>query len=208
MINASDMLNLLLMNLDYKLNLSAFILGLTSMVGQIIILRELVVVFYGNELSLVVILASWLFWTSFGSAILGRTVDKLKSKEKILSCAQLFISLLLPLNIFLIRNIKSILNISPGKLIGLVPMLGVSFISLSFICILLGFTFTLVSKISAEKSKTPSGGVGKIYLLEGLGASIGGIIYSFFLIKALMPFQNILILGCLNLISSILFFLR
>ena len=205
MINASDMLNLLLMNLDYKLNLSAFILGLTSMVGQIIILRELVVVFYGNELSLVVILASWLFWTSFGSAILGRAVDKLKSKEKMLSYAQLLISLLLPLNIFLVRNIKSILNISPGKLIGLVPMLGASFISLSFICILLGFTFTLLAKISAEKSKTPSGGVGKIYLLEGLGASIGGIIYSFFLIKALMPFQNILILACLNLVSSILF---
>ena len=199
------MLNLYAMNVKHRINIGAFVLGLTSMIGQIIIIRELMVIFYGNELSLGVILASWLFWTSFGSYVLGRLVDKLKSKEKLLSYIQLLTSITLPANIFIIRNIKSMLNIAPGKIIGFVPMLGSSFLSLSFICMLLGFTFTLISKISAKESKLPSREIGRIYLLEGTGASIGGLIYSFFLIKALLPFQNIFIVGGLNLLISLLF---
>lgn len=199
------MLNLYEMNAKYRLNTAAFVLGLTSMIGQIIIIRELMVVFYGNELSLGAILASWLFWTSFGSYALGRLVDKLKSKEKLLSYMQLLISIALPANIFIIRNIKSILNIAPGKIIGFVPMLGSSFLSLSFICMLLGFTFILISKISARESKLPSAEIGRIYFLEGAGASIGGLLYSFFLINTLSPFQNTFIVGSANLLISLLF---
>src|SRR3989338_10605401 len=105
------------MKLSLKLNASAFILGLTSMIGQIIIIRELIVVFYGNELSLGIILASWLFWVAFGSLVLGRLVDFIPFKEKFLSYLQLALSILIPLNIFFIRLIKSILKIPAGKII-------------------------------------------------------------------------------------------
>lgn len=192
------------MNIKTKLNLSAFILGLTSMIGQIIVIRELIVVFYGNELSLGVILASWLFWISVGSGLVGRLVDRLGPKDKVLSYIQLATSILLPLNILFIRNIKLILNISTGRIIGVIPMFIASFISLSLICIIIGFTFTLVSKLSAEKSKAPSKEIGRIYLLEGLGASIGGLAYSFILIKTLNQFQNIFIVASSNLVISIL----
>ncbi len=193
------------MNTKAKLNLAALILGLTSMVGQIIIIRELVVAFYGSELSLGVILASWLFWVSFGSWALGRFSDRIKSRERLLSHVQLLTAIALPLNIFLIRNIKSILKISTGEVIGFVPMLGSSFLSLSFVCMLLGFTFALLSRMCAENTKHPSKAIGRVYLLEGLGASIGGMVYSFFLIKTLSPFQNIFIVGGLNLFTSLLF---
>ncbi|MBU1887885.1 MAG: hypothetical protein KKB46_01620 [Candidatus Omnitrophica bacterium] len=187
-----------------KLNLSAFTLGLTSMVGQIIIIRELIVVFYGNELSLGIILASWLFWAAFGSLAIGRFADRLKSKKNLLANIQLITALALPLNLILIRSIKSILNIPAGRIIDFIPMLGSSFVSLSFICSLLGFTFVLISRLSAEKNQNPCLEIGKIYLVEGLGASIGGIIYSFFLIRALSPFENILILSGVNMAVSII----
>lgn len=193
------------MNIRNKLNLSAIILGLTSMIGQIIIIRELIVIFYGNELSLGIILATWLFWVSVGSAILGRFIDRLKAKEKLLSNVQLLTSIVLPLSIFLIRNIKSILNIPAGKIIAFIPMLSASFMSLSIIGIMLGFTFTLISRLAAEKTKSAPAATGNIYLLEGLGASIGGLVYSFFLIKVLSPFQNVFIVSGLNLIISFLF---
>ncbi len=199
------MLKLYAMGLDKKLNLSAFILGLTSMIGQIIILRELIVVFYGNELSLGVILASWLFWVGFGGFLAGRFVDRLRQRERLLSNIQVLTSIILPLEICLIRNIKSILMIPAGKIIGVMPMLGSSFLSLSVICILLGFTFTLISRVYAEKNRIPAKGIGRIYLMEGLGAGIGGLIYSFFLIKALSVFQNVFIVACLNLSASLLF---
>lgn len=193
------------MNIRNKLNLSAIILGLTSMIGQIIIIRELIVIFYGNELSLGIILATWLFWVSVGSAILGRFIDRLKAKEKLLSDVQLLTAIVLPLSIFLIRNIKSILNIPAGRIIAFIPMFGASFMSLSIIGIMLGFTFTLISRLASEKTKCAPAATGNIYLLEGLGAAIGGLVYSFFLIKALSPFQNIFIVSSLNLIISFLF---
>lgn len=193
------------MKLSLKLNASAFILGLTSMIGQIIIIRELVVAFYGNELSLGIILASWLFWAAFGSLVLGRLTDFISSKEKLLSRIQLALSILIPLDIFFIRVIKSILKIQAGKIIGLGQMIGVSFVSLSVVCALLGLSFILIAKIASRDNDLPAKQVGKIYLLEGLGASIGGLIYTFLLIKTYTPFQNALILGNLNLIISILF---
>ncbi len=199
------MLNLYVMKLSLKLNASAFILGLTSMIGQIIIIRELVTAFYGNELSLGIILACWLFWVAFGSLALGRLADFVSSKEKLLSRVQLALSILIPLNIFFIRVIKSILNIPPGKIIGLAQMIGVSFVSLSAVCALLGLSFILIAKIAAKDNNLPAKQVGKIYLLEGLGASAGGLIYTFLLVKTYTPFQNALILGNLNLITSILF---
>ncbi|MBU0758805.1 MAG: fused MFS/spermidine synthase [Candidatus Omnitrophica bacterium] len=187
-----------------NLNLGALTLGFTSMVGQIIIIRELIVVFYGNELSLGVILASWLFWVAFGSFALGRLTDRLKPRQNLLANLQLITALALPLNLVLIRNIKSILKIPAGQIIDFVPILGVSFVSLSFICAILGFTFVLISKCSAGKALNPSLGIGRIYLVEGLGASIGGVIYSFFLIKALSPFENIFMLSGINILASIL----
>nr|MBU1328951.1 fused MFS/spermidine synthase [Candidatus Omnitrophota bacterium] len=193
------------MKINLKLNISAFILGLTSMIGQIIIIRELIVVFYGNELSLGIILASWLFWVAFGSLVLGRLVDFIPFKEKLLSYLQLALSILIPLNIFFIRLIKSILKIPAGKIIGLTQMLGSSFVSLSLVCALLGLIFILISKIAAKDNHLAHKQVGRIYLLEGLGASIGGLIYAFLLIKTYTSFQNALILGNLNLITSILF---
>jgi spermidine synthase len=193
------------MKLSLKLNTSAFILGLTSMIGQIIIIRELVVAFYGNELSLGIILASWLFWAGFGSLALGRFADLISSKEKLLSRIQLALSILIPLDIFFIRVIKSILNIPAGKIIGLAQMMSVSFISLSVVCALLGLSFILMAKIAAKDNNLPAKQVGKIYLWEGLGASVGGLVYTFLLIKAYTPFQNALILGNLNLLVSILF---
>ena len=48
------------------------LIGLTAAIAQIVLMRELMVVFYGNEMSLGLMLASWLFWTSAGSAMAGR----------------------------------------------------------------------------------------------------------------------------------------
>ncbi|MDP2911652.1 MAG: hypothetical protein Q8N76_04920 [Candidatus Omnitrophota bacterium] len=199
------MLKLCIMKISLKLNISAFVLGFTSMIGQIIIIRELIVVFYGNELSLGIILACWLFWTGIGSLVFGRLIDLIHSKEKLLSYVQLAISIVIPLNIFLIRIIKPLLKIQAGKLIGFTQMLGASFVSLSVICILMGFAFILISKIASKDNNMPSKQIARIYLLEGLGASVGGLIYTLFLVKAYTPFHNALILGNLNLIVSIFF---
>ncbi|MFH1782617.1 MAG: hypothetical protein ABH848_03270 [Candidatus Omnitrophota bacterium] len=191
--------------MDHKIKISAFILGLSTLMAQIVIIRELLVSFYGNELTLGVILASWLFWVAFGSSIIGKTVDKLASREKLLSYLLLSVSILLPLNIFLIRNIKSILSISTGEILNIVPIFIICNLSLSLLCIIFGFLFTLISSIASVSSGSPSKEIGKVYFLEALGASIGGLLISLALIKILSPFEIIFIIAAFNLLASLLF---
>src|SRR5208282_1671723 len=42
------------------------LIGFTAVIAQIVLMRELMVVFCGNEMSLGLMLASWLVWTAIG----------------------------------------------------------------------------------------------------------------------------------------------
>ena len=50
--------------------LSLFILGFSSLVSQIVMTRELIVSFYGNEFFIGWLLFGWLFWVGIGSVII------------------------------------------------------------------------------------------------------------------------------------------
>ncbi|MFH1478782.1 MAG: fused MFS/spermidine synthase [Candidatus Omnitrophota bacterium] len=191
--------------MNKKIKISAFILGLSTMITQIVLIRELLVVFYGNELFLGVILASWLFWVAFGSSALGKLVGKIEAKEKTLSIIQLITAAILPLNILFIRNIKLFLNIPLGEIVGIAPTFTACFLSLSLSCVVFGFSFTLISKIASKRSDSPSKEAAGIYLQEAFGASIGGLLFSFFLVRILSPFEVIFIISTLNIISSLMF---
>ena len=52
--------------------LSIILAGATAMAAQIVLMREFLIVFYGNELSLGLILASWLIWGAAGRWFLGK----------------------------------------------------------------------------------------------------------------------------------------
>ena len=48
------------------------LIGFTSVIAQIVLMRELIVVFYGNEISLGIMLVGWLLWTALGSGLAGK----------------------------------------------------------------------------------------------------------------------------------------
>ena len=72
---------------------SIILLGFAATIGQILLIRELMVVFYGHELSTGIVLASWLVWTALGSMSLGRLVEQIHQKNLIFSLGQLFLLL-------------------------------------------------------------------------------------------------------------------
>ena len=69
--------------------------GFTSVMAQIILMRELVILFYGNELSLGTMLGVWLLWTAVGSALLPR-LFRIRRPRKVFLFTQLYCALLLP----------------------------------------------------------------------------------------------------------------
>jgi len=192
---------------------SAFLIGFTSMTAQVIFMRELIIIFYGNELSLGIILAAWLFWVGSGSWIFGRIVRIVhhqRAKPSRESGIALFVSCqfltfaIFPLAIFAVRNLRNILNTMPGEIMGFMPMLASAFSILAPLCILVGFSFALACHVLANVWEKSARSIGQIYILESIGASVGGLLANFVLIPYLTTYQNIFVVGILNLTAALM----
>ena len=176
-------------------------LGITAVSGQIILIRELFTAFYGNELSIGVMLAIWLFGGALGSGCLGYfTADRLRGKIPVFSSVQILIAGLMPLGVILARISRAFFDIPVGEIIGL-PLLALfSSFALLPIAVGLGFLFVIGCKIVPETD--PARGIGRVYTLEAAGAMLGGIVTSLFLIRFLGALEIAFLLSALNLISA------
>lgn len=180
------------------------LIGVTAMIGQVLLMRELIVVFYGNEASLGAILAAWMFWVAVGSWGLGSFADRLKDRLSTLTFCQIGVLLLFPAVLFVTRNVRSIWGTFPGEIIGFGPMMISSFLLLAPLCLLLGFLFALGCRIFSSFYGISVRGIGNVYILEAIGASIGGLVLNFLLIQILDPFQIALLVGGINLLAALL----
>ncbi|MEA3305436.1 MAG: fused MFS/spermidine synthase [Candidatus Omnitrophota bacterium] len=179
--------------------ISIIIMGAACISAQIIILRELLTVFYGNELSLGIILGSWLFLTSLGSIILGRFTDKIARDAAYFSSLLIVLSFMFPASIFLCRVIKPLLGLNPGEIMGCLPVFCSSLAVLCAFCIPYGFLFSLACKIYARFSRIQAEGPGSAFFLEAAGAVIGGTLVSFVLLSRMTSFEIAFLFGLLSL---------
>ena len=173
-------------------------MGFSGLVAQILLLREFLIVFSGNEFSIGVILANWLILEAIGSFYLGRMVEKIKYKLETYTFLVLLFSLSSLAAIFLIRILKGSLGISIGESIGILPTFYSSFLILLPVCILHGASFTfncqIYSLFSGQDVSTP----GRVYAYETVGTVIGGVACTFLLIPYFDTFQVFSGLALLN----------
>jgi len=180
--------------------LGLILIGFTSLASQIVLMRELMVVFYGNELSLGITLAGWLFWVAMGSWGIGRFfVERIRYKLAFFVFAELLLALFLPASIFAARAIPLLLKTSPGEIIGFFPMTYSSLAILAPTSLLLGFLFVLGCRIYSPKEREGPEHIGYVYVLEAIGATAGGLLSSLLLIRVLPPLYIMLGIGLLNL---------
>jgi spermidine synthase len=181
-----------------------FLIGFAAVLGQVILMRELLVVFYGNELSTGVILANWLIWTSAGAFLLGKPARIWKAKELKFATLQIMLSIILPLSIVGVRESKLLLGASPGEVLGFLPIFLVSFLALAPFCLLSGGLFPLGSEMAQKEGEERAALLGKVYLLEAIGSSVGGLLFNYLLIHLLTPLQTTICLSLCLLLSSFL----
>ena len=187
--------------------LTCILLGFSSMVAQIVLFREMMVSFYGNELSLGVMLSVWLFWVGMGSALGNKIAGKKAYSLRKLSLWYLSISVATLLTIILIRFSKQILGTAPAEIVGFFPMLLFAFMVMSFLCLILGIAFVLNSKSWAfDESLIFS--VNRVYLWESLGAGLGGFLVTFVLIPKFSNFEMVVMLFSLNLLFFVFLLTR
>ena len=192
------------MNYRRALQFSILLTGATAMASQIVFLREFLVVFYGNEISIGIILASWLIWGAFGSWCLGRFSDTIRSRVRLFSLCQLSICIVLPVTLFAIRAAKAVMGAATGEILGYYPMAITSFIVLSLSCAVMGFMFSLACRIYEGITDLPAKRIAGVYVLEAVGALAGGLLVSCFLIRFLDPVNIIFMLALLNLAFSLI----
>jgi spermidine synthase len=177
---------------------ACIILGFSSMAAQIILFREFMVAFYGNELTLGIMLAVWLFWVGLGSTLGNRIATGRTLTPRRLSWWYLLISLFTIAAMVLIRFSKQILGTAPAEIVGFVPMLLFGLLVLAPLCLILGITFVLNSKAWAF-DETRVFAVHRVYLWESLGAALAGFGVTFILIPSFSNFTIAYMLIVLNL---------
>jgi spermidine synthase len=179
------------------------LIGFTAAIAQIVLLRELMVVFHGNEISIGLMLASWLFWTAAGSSLAGRLGARVRQPRRLMAGIQALIAAILPGTILAVRAARGLLQTVPGEVLGPGPMLLVSFSTLGPLCILSGSLFTAGSKVYATTAVTSAGeATGSVYLWEAVGSAGGGLVAGLALIRYLNSLEIAGLLAVLNLIAA------
>ncbi len=179
------------------------IIGAGGIIAQILLLRELLIVFRGNELSLGVIISNWLMLEGVGSFFLGKRIEKVQQKIFLMVVFILLFSLSLGGAVYLVRTLKYILGISPGEEVDFILIFYSSFLVLFFPAIFHGALFTFSAKIYSTFFQSSLISIGKVYVYETLGTIIGGIIFAYLLLFYFNSFNIFLLVGFLSSLSCI-----
>ncbi len=178
------------------------LMGFSFTVTQGLLVRELLVTFFGNELSIGLILGNWLILEAMGSGLLGRMAGRIGAKASSFAALQVLFSLFLPLSVYAAYTIRSVIGAIPGEGIGLFPIFYSSFFILIPLALVDGAMFAFGCKVYSLMTEQKAPAIGRVYIYEALGAIIGGIVFTYLFIPYLSSVQMILALAALNLASA------
>jgi spermidine synthase len=201
--------------------LMLFMLGMTAMSVQVIMIRESMALFHGNELIIGLFLGIWMMLTAAGAYIaswpfhvpcsmfrvpfLKSTIENDSSKPPCLPASALILLSLLPIttlsSLIFLRYTLVPFGIMPGP--GLTIL--IIFIALLPFCLVSGMLFPiLVQSLSALKGKIL---LSEGYALESAGSIVGGILFSLVFIFILTSFESLLILALSGLCLLVTWYL-
>jgi len=183
-------------------------MGFSGLVAQIVLLRELMIAFLGNELSIGVVLANWLILESAGAFFLGKKISQARNKLFWFILVTILFSLFFVAAIHAARVFKALLPLLPGEGLGIVQMFYVSFLILLPVSLLHGALFTsgctLYAVYSSRRtnksteSLSDAVSIARVYIYETLGTIAGGVLLTYLFIPYLHTVKIAFVLALLN----------
>ncbi len=183
--------------LDSSLSYSRFqsiflfiLLGYISIMAQLVLLREFLKSFHGNELVIGIFLAFWMILTALGANLGSKYSIKLRPRLiSLLLVTMSGLPMLIYLLLILVNRFLFLPGLQPGILDTLICilLLAAPFTMLS------GFLFGYVSRSAKNEKRTSP------YMLDALGSVAGGILFAALLVHLL---NNLQVLTLLFLSSS------
>src|SRR5271157_57661 len=156
-------------------------LGVSCVMTQLALMRELLGAFSGNELVLGLVLGNWLLLMGIG-AWLGRTSDKLQNPLPVLVVVQILVALLPLLQVFLLRILRNIVFVR-GAAVGVSETVISALVLLLPYCLMAGYALTLACSLLARAEG--ASGIGRVYVADSIGSIGGGVLFSFVLVRFL-----------------------
>ena len=178
------------------------LMGFSFTVTQGLLVRELLVAFFGNELSIGLILGNWLILEAIGSGLLGRLADRWRGRAPPFATLQVLFALFLPLCLYAAYTSRRLAGAIPGEGVGLIPMSWSSLLILAPLALVDGAMFAFGCRAYAALTGDEAPAIGQVYVYEAAGAIAGGIVFTYLLIPLLYSLQIVLLLSLLNLLSA------
>jgi len=169
------------------------VLGASGIVAQTVLLRELLILFAGNELSLGIIFGAWVVSEALGSLAAGRGLSRLSDHGGIFVFASLFFYILFPAAIYLARTYKPFAGIPAEFGIGFGQVICASFLVLLPVGFLHGFLFITACSLYVRMTGNGPAATGRVYFWETVGTIGGGVAVSYLFIPFLNSFQSSLL---------------
>jgi len=163
-----------------SLNLLVLAYGAITLAGQVLILREILVLAQGQELKLALGLWCWLLWTGLGSLLGGWLASRCASGPATLASLLAGLAWLLPGTLLAARALPSLASQAVAQALPPLSALILFLALLAPFCLVSGCFFPFAT--AARRSFTPLGAAGGVYALEALGAALGVCLLYFFLV--------------------------
>ncbi|UCH57460.1 MAG: fused MFS/spermidine synthase [Candidatus Bathyarchaeota archaeon] len=190
-----------------RLDLTFVVMGFSCSVSQVLLAREFMNIFSGNELILGVLFVNWLLCIALGSWGLGKLADRSERRLDWLIATLILVSIILPLQILFARSMGGWLVEERGEMAGLFSTVYATFLVLLPFCSLHGLQFTLGCRLySRDNGGDPTAQISRVYILEALGSVLGGLAFSYILVHYLQIFDVSLGLSLLYLSLAFLLF--
>jgi len=180
--------------------------GISSVVTQLLIIREFLAQFQGNEFIIALILFNWLVLGGIGT-ILARWVtrDFRAATVNRLGWLSLILAGMPAVQILAIRFLRDVFFIH-GSSVGFYPTLSYSFLIIAPYCLMIGFVLPYsLFVIRAEKPDYPGA---RIYIIDNLGDVSGGALFSFALVFLVTPLKAVFLANLPLLVTAFLLLSR
>jgi spermidine synthase len=175
---------------------SLIVIGLISILGQVVLLRELNVAFYGVELIYLIALGIWLFWTAVGALIRRRTYLPTHNMMALLFFA---FGVFLPLDVAFIRASRLLFGGVPGAYLPFIHQFMITVVALLPAGILSGLLFQCAAKLYVAKGRT----LAVAYGIESAGGVAGGLFATLFIVWGIQNFTIAFVCGLVAVITPV-----
>jgi len=185
------------------------VVGISGLVGQIVLLREFLVVASGNELAIGVFLGNWLVLEALGCVLAGRIWARSERPAAAFALCQAFFAAALPAALYATRGLRTLCGVAPGEGLSLAAMGAASLALLACVSVPHGALFALAGRMRQREdpgARQSAGGM--VYGWETLGTLAGGLLLTFWMIPRFQSFRIVLAVSTLDLLFCVLILWR